>query len=92
MTYFSSVVLWTCAVLSLSAFVLALTQLLLNHGRYTVLHVRESELCLIPDELLRERRFTRLRIWTDVVAAGALVVALLATATWVSIALTGAKP
>ena len=92
MTYLSSAVVWTCAVLLLSAFALAVTQLLLNHGRYTVLHVRESELCLLPEEVLRERRFTRLRIWTDVITAAALLFVLLATATWLSTALTGGNP
>lgn len=65
--------LWAVVVLSIAALGLALFTLLASHGHYTVLHVRRSELSLIPEQVLNSQRLTRVHFLGQVLTAAAII-------------------
>jgi hypothetical protein len=79
--------LWAWLVVVAVVLVLALYRMALTRGNYTVLHVRRSELSLIPEQIMRDRRLDRTDFWGQLLTAVAFVlgVALLAMYVYVGL-------
>jgi hypothetical protein len=68
---------WAWAALVAIVLLLALYRLLYTRGMYTVLHVRRSELSLIPEQILHDRRLERIDNWGQILTVDALIFGLL---------------
>jgi hypothetical protein len=71
-----SATLWSWIVLVTLVLLLALYRLMITRGDYTVLHVRRSELSLIPQQIIHDRRLNRVDLWGQLLTALALIVGL----------------
>ena len=56
---------------------LATFRLLMTRGRYTVLHVRRSELSMIPEQVREDHRLTRIDFWGQLLTVIAVMLGLL---------------
>jgi len=79
--------LWAWFVLVAVVLVLALYRMALTRGSYTVLHVRRSELSLIPEQIMRDRRLDRTDFWGQLLTAAAFVLGLALLAIYIYVGL-----
>ena len=68
---------WAWLGLVAIVLLLALYRLVFTRGFYTVLHVRRSELSLIPEQILHDRRLERIDFWGQILTVVALIFGLL---------------
>ena len=68
---------WSWVGLVAVVLLLALYRLILTRGLYTVLHVRRSELSLIPEQILQDRRLQRVDFLGQILTVFAIVLGLL---------------
>ena len=68
---------WAWAGLIAIVLLLALYRLLITRGVWTVLHVRRSELSLIPEQVLQHHRLDRIDLWGQLLTAAAVILGLL---------------
>ena len=72
-----SVTMWTWIVLVTVVLLLALYRLMIIRGDYyTVLHVRSSELSLIPEQIMHDRRLRSVDLWGQLLTVVALIIGL----------------
>ena len=71
-----SATMWTWILLVTVVLLLALYRLMITRGDYTVLHVRRSELSLIPEQIMQDRRLNRVDLWGQLLTVLALFVGL----------------
>jgi hypothetical protein len=67
---------WTWGVLVACVLLLGLCRYAITRGKYIVLHVRQSELSLIPEQILQDRRLERVDFWGQSLTIVAAVVGL----------------
>ena len=65
---------------------LALYRMLVTRGSYTVLHVRRSELSLIPQQIMQDQRLDRIDWWGQLMTVVALASGLAITGIYLYIA------
>jgi hypothetical protein len=78
-----SITLWAWVVLVAIVLVLALYRWLISRGDYTVLHVRSSEVSLIPQQILHDRRLHTVDFWGRWMTVVALVAGLILAAIYI---------
>ena len=71
-----SVTMWTWILLVTVVLLLALYRLVITWGDYTVLHVRRSELSLIPEQIMHDRRLKHVDLWGQLLTVLALIFGL----------------
>ena len=72
-----SITMWTWIVLVTGVLVLALYRLMIIRADYyTVLHVRRSELSLIPEQIMHDRRLRSVDLWGQLLTVVALIIGL----------------
>ena len=71
-----SVTLWVWAIAVAGVLTLALYRLVATWGKYTVLHVRPSELSLVPEQIVQQRRVDRIEFWGQLLTVVVLVIGL----------------
>ena len=72
-----SVTIWTWIVLVTVVLLLALYRLMIIRGDYyTVLHVRSSELSLIPEQIMHDRRLRSVDLWGQLLTVVSLIIGL----------------
>ena len=72
-----SVTMWTWIVLVTVVLLLALYRLMIIRGDYyTVLHVRSSELSLIPEQIMHDRRLRSVDLWGQLLTVVSLIIGL----------------
>jgi hypothetical protein len=71
------VMIWAWALLVAIDLSLVLYRVVITHGEYVVLHVRRSELSLIPEQVVHDRRLKLVDFWGQVLTGLALLIALL---------------
>jgi hypothetical protein len=79
---------WTWAVLGTIVLVLALYRVVLTWGDYTVLHVRRSELQLIPEQALHSRRVAHVERWGQALTVAVAILGLLLVVAYLYVAVT----
>jgi hypothetical protein len=72
--FFTGVAAWAMLVAIVLA--MAFYRLAITRGDYTVLHVRPSEMSLIPDQVRQNYRLNRIDWWGQVFTVVALVIGL----------------
>jgi hypothetical protein len=78
-------------VLIAAVLLLALFRMAMARGKYTVLHVRRSELSLIPQQVLQSNRLTRIDFWGQFLTALAFAIGLVLVVLYAYLALTEAS-
>ena len=68
---------WAWIALVAVVLVLALYRLVIARGFYTLLHVRRSELSLIPGQIRHDHRLERIDFWGQILTVAALLLGLL---------------
>ena len=68
---------WAWLALVATVLLLALYRLVVTRGLYTVLHVRRSELSLIPDQIVNDHRLQRIDFWGQMLTVAAVLLGLL---------------
>ena len=68
---------WAWTALVAIVLLLALYRLLITRGMFTVLHVRRSELSLMADQTLQDRRLERIDFWGQTLTVVAFIVGML---------------
>jgi hypothetical protein len=72
-----SVTMWTWIVLVTVVLLLALYRLMIIRGDYyTVLHVRSSELSLIPEQIIHDHRLRTVDLWGQLLTVVSLIIGL----------------
>ena len=72
-----SITMWTWIVLVTGVLVLALYRLMIIRADYyTVLHVVRSELSLIPEQIMHDRRLRSVDLWGQLLTVVALIIGL----------------
>ena len=72
-----SVTIWTWIVLVAVVLLLALYRLMIiRSDYYNVLHVRSSELALIPEQIKHDRRLRSVDLWGQLLTVLALIIGL----------------
>jgi hypothetical protein len=72
-----SVTIWTWIVLVTVVLLLALYRLMIiRSDYYTVLHVRSSELSLIPEQIKHDRRLRGVDLWGQLLTVVSLIIGL----------------
>ena len=66
---------------------LALYRLIITRGSWTVIHVHQSELSLVPQQVVQEHRLDRIDLWLQILTASAVLVGLVLAVAYVCIAL-----
>ena len=69
--------LWAWVALVAIVLFLALYRLMITRGLYTVLHVRRSELSLVPDQIVNDHRLQRIDFWGQMLTVAAVLLGLL---------------
>ena len=78
-----SLSVWAWGVLVLIALLLALYRFAITRGDYVVLHVRRSELSLVPEQLIQDRRLKLVDFWGHLLTVLALLIGLFLAAVYV---------
>ena len=78
----------TSAVAVVCLLLLALLRMAITRGDYTALHVRRSELSLIPEQILHDRRLERIDFWIQLLAVFAVLLGLFAVVTYLYVGMT----
>ena len=63
---------WAWVLVVTVVLLLAAYRMLVTRGSYTVLHVRRSELSLIPQQIMQDQRLDRIDWWGQVMTVVAL--------------------
>ena len=72
-----SVTIWTWIVLVTVVLLLALYRLMvIRSDYYTVLHVRRSELSLIPEQIMHDRRLRSVDLWGQLLTVVSLIIGI----------------
>ena len=71
-----SATMWTWILLVTVVLLLALYRLMITRGDYTVLHVRRSELSLIPEQIKHDRRLRGVDLWGQLLTVVSLIIGL----------------
>ena len=61
---------------------LAMSRLVMPWGKYTVLHVRRSEMSMIPAQVREHHRLNRIDFWGQLLTASAFILGLLLIGLW----------
>lgn len=77
MNHVFSLSVWAWVIAVAVVLTLALYRLVMTWGKYTVLHVRRSEVSLIPEQILHERRLSKVDFWGQLLTWAVLVVGLI---------------
>ena len=70
------VTMWAWILIVAVVLLLALYRLMITRGDYTVLHVRRSELSLIPEQIMHDCRLKHVDLWGQALTVLALIVGL----------------
>ena len=84
----TAVALWVALVMIV--LLLATFRLALTWGKYTVLHVRRSEMSMIPEQIRDHHRLNRIDSWGQLLTTIALVLGLVLIGLYVYLAWTEA--
>ena len=87
-----SVSVWAWVALVATVLLLALYRLAITRGAWTVLHVRRSELSLIPQQVLHEHRLERIDFWGQALTVAAVVLGLLLACVYLYFAVGPLQP
>ena len=82
----TAVAIWITLVMIV--LLLATCRLALTWGKYTVLHVRRSEMSMIPQQVRDDHRLTRIDFWGQLLTTLTLVLGLALTGLYVYVAWT----
>jgi hypothetical protein len=69
-----SLTVWTWVVLVSIVLILALYRVVITRGDYTVLHVRRSELSMIPQQIMHDRRLHLIDFWGRLLTIAAFII------------------
>ena len=75
-----SILVFIWIVLVVTVLALWLYRVVITRGDYTVLHVRRSELTLIPEQLMHTHRLTRVDHWGGMLTAVAVALGIVLAA------------
>jgi hypothetical protein len=76
MTIVLSATLWSWILLIGVVLSLALYRLMITRGDYTILHVRRSELSLIPEQIMHNSRLERVDLWGQTLTVLAVIIGI----------------
>jgi hypothetical protein len=83
---------WAWVALVATVLLLALYRLVVTRGLWTVLHVRQSELSLVPQQILQDHRIERIDLWGQALTAAAVILGLLLAATYLYVVIGPLPP
>ena len=90
MTSAVSAAVATWVILVTMVLLLATLRFAMTRGKYTVLHVRRSEMSRIADQVRDDQRLTRIDFWGQLLTTVALALGLLLTGLYVYVSYTEA--